>query len=281
MKRAFSLIEVLVVVAIIAIMVAAAVTNVEAGKDAARLKAASRAIFATIRHARSVALVTQQPAIITYSVERKGEEPCAKVEITSAKLLAADENAVAMTLEGKRVSLAGEGEEQSASAKRTKGKSEDEGPSRQRLRTTEEVLFSPIRAEVVKGVRVKVLREGERLAGGFAEERSDPKISVFSNVDSLIRRFRAQRDAEAEVKADSADGKEKKSKKGEAEVKPEPEDEPVSIVWEVNGRTEPHRVFVYADGESPESGLVVNVDRFGAIKVDESSAVQVTVGDER
>ena len=43
--------------------------------------------------------------------------------------------------------------------------------------------------------------------------------------------------------------------------------EEVSFVWEVNGRTEPHRVWVYADGAAPDAGLCIKVDRFGAIKV--------------
>ena len=41
----------------------------------------------------------------------------------------------------------------------------------------------------------------------------------------------------------------------------------VSVVWEVNGRCEPHRVYVYPAGKSPESGLCIKIDRFGAAKV--------------
>ena len=43
--------------------------------------------------------------------------------------------------------------------------------------------------------------------------------------------------------------------------------EPVSLVWEANGRCDPHRVLVYLDGKNPESGLCINIDRFGAAKV--------------
>lgn len=43
--------------------------------------------------------------------------------------------------------------------------------------------------------------------------------------------------------------------------------EPVSIVWEVNGRTEPHQVWIYRDGSTPEKGLSIKVDRFGGAKV--------------
>ena len=43
--------------------------------------------------------------------------------------------------------------------------------------------------------------------------------------------------------------------------------EPVSLVWEANGRCDPHRVWVYLDGKKPESGLCIKVDRFGAAKI--------------
>ena len=43
--------------------------------------------------------------------------------------------------------------------------------------------------------------------------------------------------------------------------------EPVSVVWEVNGRTEPHKVWIFPDGSSPENGLCISIDRFGAAKV--------------
>ena len=43
--------------------------------------------------------------------------------------------------------------------------------------------------------------------------------------------------------------------------------EPVSIVWEANGRCDPHRVWVYLDGSTPDKGLCIKVDRFGAAKV--------------
>jgi hypothetical protein len=38
-------------------------------------------------------------------------------------------------------------------------------------------------------------------------------------------------------------------------------------VWETNGRTDPHQVWIYPDGSAPENGLLIRVDRFGAVKV--------------
>ena len=86
MRRGFTLIELLVIIGIMGLMVAVGILSVGAGKGAARVKGATRDIFAAIRHARSTALVTQQPAIITYSTDEVDGEIVAKVEITSAKL---------------------------------------------------------------------------------------------------------------------------------------------------------------------------------------------------
>ena len=58
-------------------------------------------------------------------------------------------------------------------------------------------------------------------------------------------------------------------KDGEDKDKPAEEDfqEPVSIVWETNGRVEPHQVWIYPDGAKPEDGLSIKVDAFGGAKV--------------
>ena len=40
-----------------------------------------------------------------------------------------------------------------------------------------------------------------------------------------------------------------------------------SVVWEVNGRCTPHKVWIYPEGAQPQNGLCISVDRFGAAKV--------------
>ena len=243
MRRGFTLIELLAIIAIMAAMVAVSVASVRSGQVAARTRGAARDIYATIRHARSRALVTQQPAIITYSTETVDGEVCARIRIDGAKILDSTKAVQAFTLDGERVDTGTDGE--------------DDGEGGEAV---EDVLFAPIADEVVKGIKIKVLRGGEELEGGEAAEPGRNKISVFSNVDYLLGRF-AEREA---------------AKKAEAEVEPKAEEvasesddrqEPVSVVWEVNGRTEPHRVYVYQDGSKPERGLCIKVDRFGAAKV--------------
>jgi len=248
MRRAFTLIELLVIVAIIGIMVATSVVNIGAGQRAARIRGATRDIFAVIRHARSTALVTQQPSVITYSTVTIDDEVCAKVEINAAKILNADTVQRASTLSGEMVSLYD-----------NDGSDGDSGGL-----TVEDVLFAPISTDVVRGIRIKVLKDGEQLEYADDEGKARPKISVFSNVDYLIGKLKDAKAKEAEAKAKEAE----EAGLSAVQTIPDSSDqEPVSVVWEVNGRTEPHKVWVFPDGSSPEKGLCISIDRFGAAKV--------------
>lgn len=245
MRRAFTLIELLVIVAIIGIMVASSVVNVGAGQRAARIRGATRDIFAVIRHARSTALVTQQPSVITYSTVRIDDEVCAKVEINAAKIIGAETVQQATTLNGETVSLYDAAD------------SDDQGSGL----TVEDVLFAPISTDVVRGIRIKVLKDGESLEYSDDEAKSRPKISVFSNVDYLIGKLKDAKAKEAEAKA------EEESIAASSQVPDSSDQAPVSFVWEVNGRTEPHKVWIFPDGSSPEKGLCIHIDRFGGAKV--------------
>ena len=245
MRRAFTLIELLVIVAIIGIMVASSVVNVGAGQRAARIRGATRDIFAVIRHARSTALVTQQPSVITYSTVRIDDEVCAKVEINAAKIIGAETVQQATTLNGETVSLYDAAD------------SDDQGGGL----TVEDVLFAPISTDVVRGIRIKVLKDGESLEYSDDEAKSRPKISVFSNVDYLIGKLKDAKAKEAEAKT------EEESIAASSQVPDSSDQEPVSFVWEVNGRTEPHKVWIFPDGSSPEKGLCIHIDRFGGAKV--------------
>ena len=202
MRRAFTLIEIMVVVAIMAIMVSSAVVGVRAGQDAARVKGATRDIMAAIRHARSMALVMMQPAVITYSVGRVDDEVCAQVNVDGAKLISESSSATVQTLSGEVVMRDGSKVED---AKRPSGVEEDAkdllgdsgGDS------TEDVLFAPISTEVVKGVRLKVTM-GDELARTEEEKKTANRISVFSNVDYLLGKYKDQKAAEKKAEEEKA-----------------------------------------------------------------------------
>lgn len=282
MRRAFTLIEILVVIAIIGTMAAVGIANVGAGRAGSRVKGSTRDVFAAIRQARSTALVTGQPVIITYSTVREDEEVMAKIEIVSAKLFSSEEDLKYETLSGMPI----EGEEGQSAG----GESSSEGRELVHIRgskaksfakdaktgepehpedsaggggeTIEEILFAPVDVEVVKGVRLKVAVGDEELDESAPQNRS--RISVFSNVDYLLGRYN-----DAKTEAKKKEEAEKMGSDGGDDASPSSEElqAPVSVAWETNGRVEPHKVWIYADGKRPEDGLMISVDRFGAAKV--------------
>ena len=260
-RGGFTLIELLVIVAIICAMAGVGVVSVRAGQGAARVKGATRDIFAAIRHARSQALVSQKPVIITYSTEEIDGEPMAKIEMTSAKLFADEiDRAKIRTLTGEPLAapkreLVSVRAEADADGDAATGPKKEDGGS-----LVQDVLFAPIKEDVVKGMRLKVVLGDEGL-GETAEGRR-PHLSVFSNVDYLLGKFKESKTAaKAEEKTETS-AFDEKAKGAAAERQ-----EPVSVVWETNGRVDPHQVWVYADGQRPEDGLSIRIDRFGAAKV--------------
>ena len=262
MRRAFTLIEIIVVVAILAIMATAAVVGVRSGQDAARVKGATRDIMAAIRHARSMALVMMQPAIITYSTERDGDEVCAKITVDGAKLMSSGSSDTVQTLSGEIVRR--DGSKVEDAKKPAVGEDEpkellgDSGGD-----SVEDVLFAPISSEVVRGVRIKVLTGDELAETTQTEQKSANRISVFSNVDYLLGKYKEKKTEDAKAASEqSVEQQETSPANGSGE-----DQEPVSLVWEANGRCDPHRVLVYLDGKNPDSGLCINIDRFGAAKV--------------
>ena len=253
MRRAFTLIEVLIVVAIMAMMVSVAAVSVRSGQDAARVKGAARDLMAAIRQARSKALVMMQPTVITYSTKRIDGEICAQVSVEGAKLLSASSSETVETLSGEIVRRDGSPVNEQTAAKPGE-EAEESAIGEKGGESMEDILFAPVSDDVVKGVRIKVTLGDELLRTEEEEERKTNRISVFSNVDYLLGKYKEKK-AEEESAADAPPA-------GKDE-----DQEPVSLVWEANGRCDPHRVWVYLDGKKPESGLCIKVDRFGAAKI--------------
>jgi len=265
LRRGFTLIELLVVVAILGIMVTAGVVSLTSGQGAARVRGAARDVVASIRHARSVALVSQQPATIAFSNESRDGETVAHVKINSVRLINTNAVTSAMTLEGEVVSLTGD-ENVLPGAERRRSSSKGGEPAAEEASQGEDIgdiLFSPVSEDVMRGVRLKVLT-GAEAEGPLAETtpvRTSSRVSVFSTADYINSKYqeKAAKEAEAMKTADEA--------VSAFSTADEEGAGPVSVVWEVNGRTEPHCVWVYRDGMKPEDGLLIRVDRFGAVKV--------------
>ena len=269
MRRAFTLIELLVICAILATMVSIGVGSIMSGQGAARVKGATRDVYAAIRHARSVAFVTGQRVLVNYSNEKVDDEVCVKIEVVAAKIMNADANRPQPTpywvedykdLPQKAKAQAGEGYE--LVHIRKPGEGEDEKPETAGGgETLEEILFSPMDASVIKGMRILVKKNDEALTDE-TDVQTRSRISVFSNVDYLQNRYKEAK-AEAKEKGEGVgEGEEAKASGSVNDM-----DETVSVVWETNGAVEPHRIWIYPDGKKPEDGLQLNIDSFGAVKV--------------
>lgn len=256
--RGFTLIELLVIVAIVSAMAGVGVVSVRAGRDAVRLRGAARDVFAAIRHARSQALVSQKPVVVTYSttIDPESGEPVATVETTSAKLFSkgVDRSKIELFTGGRLPAKKGAAAD-----------AEDDGGS-----LVEDVLFAPINKEVVRGMRIKAVTGDEAMIGDDPATAADGvgrRLSVFSSTDYLLGLYNTAKAKEAT--AEAAEQSQSSSESSGAVVSgAAADDAPVSVVWETNGRVEPHRVWVYADGTAPESGLSIRIDRFGAAKVE-------------
>lgn len=261
MRRAFTLIEILVVVAIMAIMATAAVLGVRAGQDAARVKGATRDITASIRHARSMALVMMQPAIITYSTTHVDDEVCAQIKVDGAKLMGKSSSDTVQTLSGEIVMRDGtkveDVKKKAASGEETKELLDESGGD-----SMEDYLFAPLSNEVMRGVRIKVAVGGELSSFEQEEKKTANKISVFSNVDYLLGKYKEKKSEDEKAAAEKSAESQSSVPAGSEE-----DQEPVSVVWEANGRCDPHRVWVYLDGSTPEKGLCIKIDHFGAAKI--------------
>lgn len=277
MRRAFTLIELLVIIAIIGIMVTASVLSVQAGREAVKIRGAARDIFAAVRQARSIALVSQKPCIITFSTKTSGDEVSSSVVITSAELVKKNATTSARSIGGewKRIGEAAEEEEkdESRQAFHVRGRDDDKeqkADSSEGGHTVEEVLFQNVAQDVLEGICIKVVMDDEEVEPDSPRDVNEAKksmISTFSNVDFLLGTYRDERKKEQEAAAAEA-AKEDDSRAANDSKSAQPEAEEKSLAWQVNGRCDPHTIYIYAPGEDwRETDWRIRVDRFGAVKV--------------
>lgn len=278
MRRAFTLIELLVICAILATMVSIGVGSILSGQGMARVKGATRDVYAAIRHARSVALVTGQRVLVNYSNEKVDDETCVKIEVVAAKIMNADadrpEPQPYYVMEYKELQpkvKAQKGQKlvnirgSEAKAFNSDGESGDASDGGE---TIEEILFSPMDSSVIKGMRILV-KKGDEALTEETDVQTRSRISVFSNVDYLQNRYKEAKadSAKAESEAEVGGRGGEKNNAGKVSGSVNDMDGEVSVVWETNGAVEPHRIWIYPDGKKPEDGLQLNIDSFGAVKV--------------
>lgn len=233
--RGFTLVELLVVVAIIGIMLATAALSVGAGTTAVRMKNAVRSVWHLSGYARTMALLRQRAVVVTYSEVWEGEtfvKSRIQVEAGAAAGNAAD----------------------AAPAARSIFDPDAEPPelADQTAEAEEAAAETAVEPQDFPDVRIKV----EWLAEDGEELDKKKSVSVFSNVDYLLGR---QTRKDGDEKKTSTKGDEDEEARSESR-------DPVSVVFETNGRCAPHRIRIWKDGRDESGAIVLEVDRFGVIR---------------
>lgn len=237
MRKAFTLIELLVIIGIMAAMVTMSVVSVRSGQEASRLRGATRDILAKIRHARSVALVSQQSVVVEYSNVPVDDENAAQIKVVGAKLLSTS------AIKGEVETLSGE--------KLKLYEGDDENAEGEKGESVEDVLFSDVSSDVVRGVLIKVVMADEEVFETKTAAQKKSGISAWgTNIGYIRSKYEEEKTKESESKEETSVDLETKE-----------------VVWEANGRTSAHTVYIYREGSDFSTGFKLKIDRFGAIKV--------------
>ena len=105
-------------------------------------------------------------------------------------------------------------------------------------------------------------------AAQTAEKQEKPQNDYFLKKQQASEERRRQtklKKAEEEMK--SAAGQEPLPEPAAAASAAAGEETEKSLVWQVNGRCDPHTVYVYVDGTDFQEGWKIHVDRFGSAKI--------------
>lgn len=271
-RLGFTLIELLVIVAIIGIMLGSAVMSVGSGSASAQMKSATRRVLQLSRQARTMALLRQQAAVITYeeiydgqtlvggmvTIESKGDAavsaPAGTQPLTISGEIPEEDGKPVVVSEAEGDSAGDSISKEQELMEKIVDDPRDSAPDK-----VDASDWDPDSPRSFRGIHLKVeLLDDEGTA--FGERKS--RISVFSNVDFLRRQSRASEQARSAQSAEKTEEESKEDGKSAAQ-------EPVSIVYETNGRCQPHRIKVWKDGTDEDSGLTITVDRFGKTKVED------------
>ena len=266
MKRqaGFTLIEILIVVAIICVMLAVAVASVASGRDAARARAAARGVSQMSHYASALALLRQHSAVISFSgntisVQLSGEGVDTSEVGSRALPIYQEVNGVEVAPQMVEVGAdEAEPEEGGGKAEQTKGYLYTEDPldldelaKEDATRSFEGVVF---RVELVD-------EEGRALDAQTASQ-------LRSEANALVAKRKPAGAAWSNTSGEINLGASEDAKK--PEVRPEDQGR---VIYETNGNCSPYLVKIFAateDGEEGEELMTVHVSRSG----------KVTIGDE-
>ena len=268
-RSGFTLIEILVVVAIIGVMLVSAVASVAAGRDAARARTAARGVAQLSHYANALAILRQRPAVITFSGNS------ISVQLSGEGVDTSEVGSVAMPIyrEVNGVSaeqVPVEPEDESGDASADDGKGEKSGILyTERIMDLEQLAKEDV-TRTFEGVIFRVEAVDEE--GHPLDKFSSAQLK--SEAEALVRKRGVAGAAWSNVSGEI--DMEGKDNGGDADGKPDvdPENEGRAI-YETNGNCTPYivRLFAAKDDDGEEEGeelMAVNVARSG----------KVTIGDE-
>jgi len=254
-RSGFTLVEIIIVLAIMAVIMGSAVMSVGTGMKSARLRDAARAVQLYTRHAKAVALLKGRPVVLQFEeVMENGEFVKSRISLAFSGDAAAGGSAIGV---GHAGSGGSDGLTRTLSGIVVGG---DTGGESEPVADGGGEAQDPLMAEPreFEGIRINATTR--------SEEEVRPRISVFSTADFLMKKTaeeKARKAQAASAKAE-AEGVLTKNVKDADEDKPEEEKESsFSVVYEANGRCEPFVVNVYKDGTDERDGLKVSIGRFG------------------
>ena len=264
----FTLIEILIVVAIIGVMLTVAVVSVSTGRDAVRARTAARGVAQMSHYANALALLRQRSAVISFSGNKISVQLSGQGVDTSE--VGEPAEPIYREVNGETVEpLAAEQAEDDGQP--TGDEANEDGEKKEKGYLYTENLLDP--AELAKedkertfeGIlfRVELVDEnGQALDAATATQlRSEadalvakrgPAGAVWSSTSGEIDLGAGDDDAE------------------KPEIRPENEGR---VIYETNGNCAPYRVIIFAATEDNQEGeelMTVNVSRSG----------KVTIGDE-
>lgn len=245
MRKAFTLVELLVIIGIMAAMVTMSVISVRSGQQAFRLKGATRDILAKVRYARSVALVSRNSVKVTYSNISVEGESAAKITVEPLDDGFISDNVPSniQTLSGKP--LAESGLESKFEENKSASGNEENGD------TVVSMLKPEINMSLVQGIVIKVIGAAEAKLVNHSQAQKRSRMSVSGTNFKL-----------KEISSDESTFESAASKSSDLSV-----GEINEVLWSSLGITEEHTIYIYVEGTDYTEGYKIHVDEMGGVKV--------------
>ena len=274
MKRGFTMIELLVVVAIIGVMMAGALLSLDSGRGAARLRDASRGVAQMSHYANALALLRQRPVVVTYTQKRgEGDTPiaCIDVRLSGESMAVAGGGKPAEPIyrevDGQDTSAAGAqaAKEEAAESGSGGGNSAAEQTglffTRQILDPDE--LAKEDASRVFEGVSLELELLGED--GAVVDDRTSALLK--DQAEGILNNRKTANAAWSNTLGYIDTSKAEDEKDDTESVADQP---PGHVIFETNGNCQPHRVILRLAGEDAKSeGLPITVTRSGKVIIGE------------